>query len=733
MTRPDTSHPDPEQVRQFGLGQLPDDQARLIENHVTRCARCTRALQRLRDDTLLGLPRRADTSAECPEAPAAGAPLPETLAPSGDSSTLDDPATAAHPLHDHPRYRVLRRLGRGGMGEVYLAEHRHMGRLVALKVIRPSLLDNAAAVQRFRQEVRAVGRLAHPNIVHAHDAEEAAGRTFLVMEYVEGTSLAEWLAPRGSLPVAEACAYARQAALGLQCAHEQGLVHRDIKPHNLMRTPDGAVKILDFGLARVLREQAAQQHGQLTGEGAVVGTADYIAPEQARDSRQADIRADIYSLGCTLYHLLSGRVPFPQGTAIDKIVQHSIDDPEPLSRLRPGLPTGLVLVVDKMMAKRPADRYQTPAEVAAALEPFEHGTAEDSLTRTAVPRAGKPSRRRRGPLAAALAALLLAAAAVAAAVLHGVETNQGTQLVTAEGDDAVQAVRVSRPQPPVAEKPVPKEDAAAFVNTVGIKMVPIPAGKFVMGSPKEEQGRSEDEEQHEVEISAFSLSAYEVTQAQFRAVMGHNPSFFSNNATKGSGNYPVLPGGGKDAVAGENTEDYPVENVTWYEADDFCRRLTDREKEKLGGQVYRLPREAEWEYACRGGSPTYQTFHYGNSLSSAQADFDARSPYGGAPPGVYLGRPCKVGSYQPNAFGLYDMHGNVWEWCADWYAENYYAKSPPRDPPGPPGGEGRVIRGGSRAYPAVECRSARRVGRYPPNSRYNGIGFRPALVPAGNK
>jgi formylglycine-generating enzyme required for sulfatase activity/tRNA A-37 threonylcarbamoyl transferase component Bud32 len=746
MTRPD-SHPDPEQVRRFGLGQLPDEQARLIESHVAGCARCTAALEKLRDDTLAGLGRRAART--------------QCAVPPLEAAAEDELATAPSPLREHPRYRVLCLLGRGGMGTVYLAEHRHMARLVALKMIKPSLLEDAAAVQRFRQEVRTVGRLAHSNIVHAHDAEEAAGRHFLVMEYVEGTSLAEWLDRDGRLPVAEACACARQAALALQYAHEEGVVHRDVKPHNLMRTADGTVKVLDFGLARVLREQAALP-GQSTGAGTVMGTADYIAPEQAQDSRQADIRADVYSLGCTLYHLLSGRVPFPGGGPFVKILQHLGNDPEPLSRLRPDLPAGLVRVVETMMAKRPADRYQTPAEVAAALEPFARTSREDSGAPIAGPRARGPSRPRGRLRAAAVAALLLAGAAVAAAaVFYPADPDRGTPALTAASDEAEVVVKqsdkevgildartgrsltlpagtydlelVSGSKPPAAGKTVPWGNAAGFTSAVGIKLVRIPGGKFLMGSPREEQGRRADEEQHEVEVSEFYLGAYEVTQKQFRAVMGYNPSFFSNNAKGGQLRYWVEPGGGKSDVSGQDTEEFPVENLTWWEADEFCRKLTALDRAELGDWVYRLPREAEWEYACRGGSSSYQTFHFGNRLSATRANFDGRSPYGGAVPWFYLGRTCKVGSYKPNAFGLYDMHGNVWEWCADWYDENYYAKSPAKDPPGPLGGECRVIRGGSRAYAAVECRSAHRVGRYGPGSRYNGIGFRPALVPSDSR
>jgi serine/threonine protein kinase len=306
-------------------------------------------------------------SADAPTVPPAESTGPDPSASSAPTRMADDLAAR---LLDHPRYRVLRLLGRGGMGAVYLAEHLFMSRQVALKVVNTSLMDSPAALERFRQEVRAAAQLSHPNIVAAFDADHVGDLHFLVMEYIEGVNLAEHLARVGPLPVAQACQAVEQAALGLQHAHDKGMVHRDIKPHNLMLAKGGVVKILDFGLARFAREHAPPGQPALTGTGVVMGTADYIAPEQTRSSRGIDIRADIYGLGCTLYHLLSGRVPFPDGTLVDKMVRHCLDAPEPLRSLRPEVPPELAAVVDKMMAKDPAQRYQTPAEVAAALHPF---------------------------------------------------------------------------------------------------------------------------------------------------------------------------------------------------------------------------------------------------------------------------------------------------------------------------------------------------------------------------
>jgi hypothetical protein len=223
-------------------------------------------------------------------------------------------------------------------------------------------------VQRFRQEVRAAARLAHPNIVTAYDAGEAGDVCFLVMEYVEGETLAEVVARRGPLPLGEACDYARQAALGLEHAHAQGLVHRDLKPGNLLRTPQGVVKILDFGLARL--HPGLHTGEALTPAGAVVGTPLYVAPEQARDPGGADARADLYSLGCTLYHLLAGCPPFPEGTALQQLLAHQDRAPRPLTAYRADVPEELGRLVERLLAKEPERRYQTAADVADALVPF---------------------------------------------------------------------------------------------------------------------------------------------------------------------------------------------------------------------------------------------------------------------------------------------------------------------------------------------------------------------------
>jgi serine/threonine protein kinase len=243
-----------------------------------------------------------------------------------------------------------------------------MDRQVVIKVINRALLDQPAARERFLREVEAAAKLSHPNIVTAYDAEQARELYMLVMEFVPGQSLAEILHKKGPLPVANACHYVRQAALGLKHAADRGMVHRDIKPGNLMLMPKGQVKILDFGLAKIISERGTGTG--LTSSDAYMGTPDYSAPEQATDARTADIRADLYSLGCTLYSLLAGRPPFHEDTAMKTILAHLQKEPQPLPKLRPDVPERLWRVVARLLAKEPGQRYQKPIEVVQALAPF---------------------------------------------------------------------------------------------------------------------------------------------------------------------------------------------------------------------------------------------------------------------------------------------------------------------------------------------------------------------------
>ncbi|MFN4260606.1 MAG: serine/threonine protein kinase [Gemmataceae bacterium] len=278
------------------------------------------------------------------------------------------------------QYILLERLGEGGMGQVFKARHVHMGRVVALKVIRKEHLDQPDAVRRFRREIQAAAQLFHPNVVMAYDASQVDNTHFFVMEYVEGIDLATLLKRLGPPPVGLACEYIRQAALGLQHAFERGMVHRDIKPHNLLVTcpPEtktwpvqgAVVKILDMGLARVDLMDGPESVSALTKEGRVVGTPDYMAPEQAVNPHKTDIRADLYSMGCTFFQLLTNQVPFPKGTTMEKLLKHRLDPIPTVEKFRPEVPAGVSRIVSKLLAKKPEERYQTPGDLAAALQPW---------------------------------------------------------------------------------------------------------------------------------------------------------------------------------------------------------------------------------------------------------------------------------------------------------------------------------------------------------------------------
>jgi serine/threonine protein kinase len=273
------------------------------------------------------------------------------------------------------KYKVLERIGAGGMGSVYLCEHKLMRRRVALKVLPTAKAEDPSALERFYREARAVAALDHPNIVRAYDIDQEDKLHFLVMEHVDGSNLQEIIKKSGAMDVLRACHYIRQAALGLQHAHETaGLVHRDIKPGNILVDRNGTVKILDMGLARFFHDKddiLTQKYDEN-----VLGTADYLAPEQALDSHSVDIRADIYSLGATFYFCLTARTPFAEGTVAQKLIWHQTRQPKPLRSFRPEVPEEIAAIIEKMMAKDVIQRYQMPQEVADELAPY---------TQTAIP------------------------------------------------------------------------------------------------------------------------------------------------------------------------------------------------------------------------------------------------------------------------------------------------------------------------------------------------------------
>ena len=416
-------------------------------------------------------------------------PLPaQSMAGAGTSIPAGTLPTG---LADHKDYKVVRELGRGGMGVVYLAENTLMGRMEVLKVMARQMTERPGVLDRFLREIRSVARLRHPNIVAAYHAFRIDKSLVFAMEHVDGFDLAKMVKARGPLPVAHACLFAHQAALGLQHAHEEGMVHRDIKPGNLMVSRRGdraVVKVLDFGLAKAARE--GEFDSALTHEGQMLGTPDFIAPEQIVDAQKADIRADIYSLGCTLYYLLAGGPPFRGSSLYDLFQAHHSMDAKPLNFARPEVPAELAALVAKMMAKEPERRFRTPAEVSAALTPFtKKGSVTLKPAKADVSLAATPAARR--PPAPAAPGPRPAAPAPDAKSATGPEKppeparpeSRWSSLIDFREPDSKAARSFPKPPEAVAARRPPRTSIAAAVG-FGVVALGIIITIWISSSPK---------------------------------------------------------------------------------------------------------------------------------------------------------------------------------------------------------------------------------------------------------
>lgn len=708
-------------------------------------------------------------------------------------------------------YVILERLGQGGMGVVFKARHKRMDRLVALKVLPASAVNSPDAVERFYREVKAAARLHHLNIVTAYDASEFDGVHYLVMEYVDGEDLAAVARRLGPVPIELAVDWILQAARGLEYAHRQGIIHRDIKLANLLLDREGTVKILDMGLARII-DSTADGVDRITSANEAMGTYGYMAPEQAENAHNADHRADIYSLGCTLYRLVTGKAIYHRQTPVSMALAHREAPIPNLSSSRADVPPELDAIFRKMVAKSPDDRYPSMTEVIKALEglaltparssnalpharnavlparpaaqPNANGDFSGTPTRT-YPRTDGAARRRSlfGTVGVIFLGILVAGLA---AVIVRVRDRQGREtIIRAPAGSAFQigeagvieitlpgevrqAAATAQPDfepdpPPTYGPEAPLPAAAPFspdealqhqnrwaqflnaareeTNSIGMKMVLIPPGEFDMGSTREEvdalvveakaandawlirQIPNEAPRRRVRLTSAYRISACEVTVAQFRHFVDAT-HYRTEGEQAGQGKVVSDSGKGGDGQQVEitqqppvtwsqpgfpQTDEHPVAFVSWNDAAAFCRWLSAKE-----GKRYRLPTEAEWEFACRSGS--VERYCCGNDLIQMR-------DYAWSGEGA-RGKSHPVGQKKPNAFGLFDMHGNLWEWCADWYDPRHYsAGSLAVDPRGPASASAKVIRGGSADYNDLYARSANRAFSPPFRQAFN-LGFR---------
>jgi serine/threonine-protein kinase len=678
--------PDRGILRAYLLGDLEPASELALDEHLENCSDCQATLDVLDGDVN-----------------AAFASLRQTPAPTGPDDTVVRrlaeqvkelgrdgfrPGGTAETLLPDPgqvlgNYRLLELLGAGGMGRVFKAEHRRMKRQVALKVIAPELVRSPLARARFQREVEAVARLSSPNIVAAYDADEHNGRDFLVMELVDGCNLADLVKSQGPLPVEAALQYTLQAARGLAHAHQAGVYHRDVKPANLLLARDGTVKVLDLGLAQLHIEE--EPTAQLTGDYAVMGTAHFMSPEQAEDARMADGRADIYSLGCALFYLLTGKPPYEGKIAMAVVAAHREQPIPSLREARPDCPPAADALFRRLVAKKPEQRPASMQEVCAECEGLLASSSDHGQGRRGI--------RRWLAACVCLAGACLVAGLVFAALNGGFGQQDPPGSPTKDQGIAGQSSSGEKAGlPAVLSSPSGK--------TPILQMVRIPAGEFWMGSPDSDRHAGADEKpRQKVKITQpFLLGQTEVTQAQYEEVIGKNPSAFGPK------------GRHKNRVKEKETAQLPVESVSWLDAVCFCNRLSERhglepyyriKGERVtvaGGTGYRLPTEAEWEYACRGGTST--TWSFGEKID----DLGQHAWFAGNSDD--LTHP--VGQKKANPFGLFDMHGNVPEWCWDRYDPQYYGKLPASDPAGPGYGTFRIFRGGGWNSRAPETRSASR-------------------------
>jgi formylglycine-generating enzyme required for sulfatase activity/serine/threonine protein kinase len=624
------------------------------------------------------------------------------------------------------QYHIQRLLGQGGFGSVYEAWDTLLDSKVAIKELIPALVGNEALRKRFLAEARATMRLTHRNIVRTFNVfsetdESTAPRYYIVMEYMAGGSLEQRLRERGPLAIDQAVGMAAEVCAGLTCAHDEQVIHCDLKPANILFTVAGDAKVADFGIAHVSQEGMTQSW--MTPAGFVAGTLPYMSPEQA-DGVRDDPRLDLYALGAVLYRALTGRTyldfdpnetPRAQAANVTRICSET---PSPPGKYNAEVPSWLDAVVLRALAKQPEQRFSSAAEMREALLQPDPGPGQapaPALSLRTVPTTRRfPRRQWFWTIIGALAVLLLMLGIAIALLLRGDDAGStagpglseigGTSSPTLAQPPAIAATNTSipvetslsaaTPTQPVQARPLALEaDGTWTRERDGATMILVASGGFVMGS---DDGGPDEKPAHTVYLGTFWIDRTEVTNVQYRACQDTGAcSPPANYQSPSRSNYYGNP----------DWDEYPVINVTWTQANEYCA---------WAGAG--LPTEAEWEKAARGtDGPTYP---WGEDLDCTLANYSGCE-----------GDTRRVGSALPGAspYGVLDMAGNVWEWVADWYAEEIYAHSPERDPTGPSLGEEKVLRGGSWDSDWYGIRTTARF-RSRPDQHSSVAGFRCAVA-----
>ncbi|RAM51933.1 MAG: protein kinase [Hapalosiphonaceae cyanobacterium JJU2] len=604
------------------------------------------------------------------------------------------------------RYKIITLLGKGGFGETYLAEDldiptnpkpKRVVKLLSPQNRNPQVLQFAKDL--FDREAEILYRLGQLSeqipTLFAHFEEN--GEFYLVQEFVDGHDLSTELTPGKQLSEAEVVKLLKDILEVLAVVHQHKIIHRDIKPQNIMRRrQDGKLVLIDFGAVKEIQGMTISQ-GQITST-VCIGTPGYMPNEQAKG--KPNLCSDVYAVGMLGIQALTGISPhqLPEDSTTGEVIW----------RQWANVGDRLAGILTNMVRSNHGQRYQTATEALQVLSP-------------PPPPPPPPVPRRK-----MIQTLGLVGAGFGLAIV-------GEQLIFKKSEQNPGVSETPGFSPPTSS-PTPKQlptsqglslqtfqfetvtvdesgnitkrdnhQAKYFVEDLGngvtLEMVQIPGGKFLMGSPPGEAGRNDDEgPQHEVTVPDFFMGKYEVTQAQYQAIMDNNPSNFKGDKR-------------------------PVERVSWNDAVKFCEELSEKT-----GRIYRLPSEAKWEYAARAGTIT--PFYFGETITTALANYDGNYTYGSAPKGEYRKQTTDVGNFPPNSFGLYDMCGNIWEWCLDEYNNSYEGAPTDGSPWIKNNGENiKLLRGGSWTYEQRNCRYAIRFSHFP-DDRFFDVGFRLVVLVA---
>ncbi|MEW6730820.1 MAG: bifunctional serine/threonine-protein kinase/formylglycine-generating enzyme family protein [Acidobacteriota bacterium] len=642
------------------------------------------------------------------------------------------------------KYQVVALLGLGGMGAVFRARHSFINNDVAIKIIHPRLAMNNEVAERFLREARAAAMIDHPNAIRVTDFGRAGELLYLVMEFIQGYSLSNLIRKKGYLAPATTASIMSQVCAALDAAHTHHIIHRDLKPDNIMIKQNDlgqqVIKVLDFGIAKM--KTADNNSASITRAGTIVGTLNYMSPEQCRGDEVIDLRSDIYSLGVVAFEMLTGRLPFSAPTPTGLAVKHIIEPPPGLRSIVPDIPERVEKVVLRALEKEPTARYRRAGEFAAELINSVHGGGDSNRTQVLVGSGmpGDPVKGVTRPLYELGGNLEQDLPPQAGPPTAGyTEANTGmVQRATMTSATKVQtdeqpATKIKTDEqsapalPPIPQPrrraPLYAAVAAAVViiaASVGYFLIPREAGK-VPASPGSQTPSNEfpgmvliqsgwlkmgslegfDYEQpvHDVWVDPFYLDTNEVTNAEFEKFV--NETGYRTDAEKAGDELNWR------AYATAERSNHPVVQISWNDATTYA---------KWAGK--RLPTEAEWEYAARGGQIS-KKYPWGDEPPQRRANFGQGGQTFEAP-----NIPTQpIRSYEANGYGLYDMVGNVWEWCEDWYDVNYYRNSPERNPRGPANGKSRVIRGGSWFTDYTKIRVSTRISEIPDGYEYDR-GFR---------